>query len=169
MTIRSIWAQSRTGAIGADGGMLWQLPEDMAYFRRATTGLPVVMGRKTWLSFPERFRPLPERPNIVVTRDAAFQADGAEVVHSLDDAVRAAERIDDEVWIIGGAEIYAQAMDIADELWVTEVDVDVEGDAYAPDVDETWEVVRSEPADRSGWLESRTGTRYRFLVYRRAL
>ena len=168
MTIRSIWAQSRTRAIGADGGMLWSLPEDMAFFKRATTGLPVVMGRKTWLSFPERFRPLPDRPNIVVTRDEAFQADGATVVHSLDEGLRAAAAIDDEVWVIGGAQIYGQAMDVADELWVTEVDTDADGDAYAPAIGEGWEVVRSDPADRQDWLTSRTGTRYRFLVYRRS-
>ncbi|WOF22029.1 dihydrofolate reductase [Microbacterium betulae] len=168
MTIRSIWAQSRTRAIGGDGGMLWQLPEDTAFFKRATTGLPVVMGRKTWLSFPERFRPLPDRPNIVVTRDEAFRADGVIVVHTLEDGLRAAAAIDDEVWVIGGAEIYRQAMGVADELWVTEVDTDAEGDAYAPEIGDEWEVVRSDPADRDAWLTSRTGTRYRFLVYRRA-
>jgi dihydrofolate reductase len=167
MTIRSIWAQSRSGAIGADGGMLWQLPEDMAFFKRATTGVPVVMGRKTWQSFPERFRPLPDRPNIVVTRDEAFSAEGATIVHSLDEGIGAARELDDELWIIGGAEIYRQAMPSADELWVTEVDVDAEGDAHAPAIGEEWRVVRSEPAD-GGWLTSRTGTRYRFLVYRRA-
>ncbi|MGX9346010.1 dihydrofolate reductase [Microbacterium sp. KNMS] len=167
MTIRSIWAQSRTRAIGSDGGMLWQLPEDMAFFKRATTGTPVVMGRKTWLSFPERFRPLPDRPNIVVTRDEGFAAEGAQVVHSLEDALEAAGRIDDEVWVIGGAQIYAQAMDVVDELWVTEVDVDADGDAYAPEIGEEWRVVRSEPDGAAEWLTSRTGTRYRFVVYRR--
>ncbi|MDI6944529.1 dihydrofolate reductase [Microbacterium barkeri] len=167
MTIRSIWAQSRTRAIGSDGGMLWQLPEDMAFFKRATTGTPVVMGRKTWLSFPERFRPLPDRPNIVVTRDEGFAAEGAQVVHSLEDALEAAGRIDDEVWVIGGAQIYAQAMDVVDELWVTEVDVDADGDAYAPEIGEEWRVVRSEPEGPAEWLTSRTGTRYRFVVYRR--
>ncbi|MGK9221461.1 MULTISPECIES: dihydrofolate reductase [unclassified Microbacterium] len=167
MTIRSIWAQSRTRAIGSDGGMLWQLPEDMAFFKRATTGTPVVMGRKTWLSFPERFRPLPDRPNIVVTRDESFAAEGAQVVHSLEDALEAAGRIDDEVWVIGGAQIYAQAMDVVDELWVTEVDVDADGDAYAPEIGEEWRVVRSEPDGAAEWLTSRTGTRYRFVVYRR--
>lgn len=167
MTIRSIWAQSRTRAIGADGGMLWQLPEDMAFFKRATTGAPVVMGRRTWLSFPERFRPLPDRANIVVTRDESFTAEGARVVHTLEDGLAAAAEIDDEVWVIGGAQIYAQAMDVVDELWVTEVDVDAEGDAYAPEIGPEWQVVRSEPEGRTEWLTSRTGTRYRFLVYRR--
>lgn len=167
MPIRSIWAQSRTRAIGADGGMLWHVPEDMAFFKRATVGMPVVMGRKTWLSFPEQFRPLPDRPNIVITRDDGFSAEGAQVVHSLEEGLRAAAEIDDEVWIVGGAQIYAQSMDVVDELWVTEIDTDADGDAHAPEIDSRWEVARSDPEDGS-WSVSRTGTRYRVLVYRRS-
>ena len=166
MVLRAIWAQSRTGAIGADGRMLWHLPEDMAYFKRSTSGRPVVMGRKTWESFPERFRPLPDRTNIVVTRDTAYAAPGAVVVHDLDEAVRVAFGEADDAWIIGGAEIYRQSMPRLDELWVTEVDVDAEGDAYAPDIGPGWRITSADPAD--GWHTSRTGTRYRYLVYRRA-
>lgn len=167
MPIRAIWAEASTGAIGADGGMPWELPEDMAFFKRATSGCPVVMGRRTWQSFPDRFRPLPDRPNIVVTRDQGFEAPGARVVHSLDDALEEAAKLDDEVWVIGGAEIYRQAMPVLDELWVTRIDIDMEGDAYAPEIDDSWHLVCSEPAD-GGWHTSRTGIRYRFEVLRRS-
>lgn len=167
MPLRAIWAQAASGAIGAEGGMPWDLPEDMAFFKRATTGSPVVMGRRTWQSFPERFRPLPDRPNIVVTRDASFEAPGAEVTHTLDDALRRAAELDDEVWVIGGAEIYRQAMPRLDELWVTRIDLDVAGDAFAPEIDGSWRLVRADPAPGE-WHTSRTGTRYRFEVLRRA-
>lgn len=82
-----IWAQARDGAIGRDGVMPWHLPEDLAHFRSVTTGAPVVMGRRTWESLPERFRPLPARRNIVVTRDPVYDAPGASVVFSLEDAL----------------------------------------------------------------------------------
>ncbi len=167
-TLRAIWAQASTRAIGADGGMLWKLPEDMAFFRRATTGMPVVMGRRTWESFPERFRPLPDRQNIVVTRDASFAADGASIAHSLADGIHGAAAFDDEIWVIGGAQLYEQAMPLLDELWVTEVDTDAEGDAYAPVIDASWTLVRSDPGDPDAWLTSQTGQRYSFKVFARA-
>ncbi|MER7798120.1 dihydrofolate reductase [Microbacterium sp. NPDC096154] len=167
MPIRAIWAQASNGAIGADGGMPWDLPEDMAYFKRATAESPVVMGRRTWQSFPQRFRPLPGRPNIVITRDEAFEAPGATVVHALEEALRRAAELDDEVWVIGGAEIYRQAMPVLDELWVTRIDLDVEGDAFAPEIDGSWQLARVDPAPGE-WHTSRTGTRYRFEVLRRA-
>jgi len=165
--LRAIWAQAATGAIGADGGMPWELPEDMAYFKRATMGAPVVMGRRTWQSFPERFRPLPGRANIVVTRDEGFRAPGATVVHGLDEALGAARAHGEDVWVIGGAEIYRQAMPRLDELWVTRIDADLDGDAYAPMIDGSWRLASADPAD-GAWHTSRTGTRYRFEVLRRA-
>lgn len=166
MPVRAIWAQSATGAIGGDGGMLWHVPEDMTFFKRATLGAPVLMGRRTWQSFPDRFRPLPDRPNFVITRDASFEAPGAEVVHGLEEALDRATALDDEVWVIGGAEIYREALPRLDELWVTRIDLDVEGDAYAPEIDDSWHVVRADPAV-GDWHTSRTGTRYRFEVLRR--
>lgn len=114
------------------GALPWQLPEDMAHFRAATRGHPVVMGRKTWDSLPARFRPLPGRRNLVVTRNAAWQAAGAEAMPSLDAALAAtagAER----VFVIGGAELYAAALPLADTLLLTEIDAEVEGDAHFPD------------------------------------
>jgi len=168
--LRAIWAQARTrdgrATIGADGDMPWHLPEDLAYFKRSTSGAPVVMGRRTWESFPPRFRPLPGRRNIVVTRDPAYPADGATLAGSLEEGIRIAHEGAEDVWIIGGAQVYAQAMPHLDELWITEIDAEVDGDAFAPEVGPEWRVVRADPAD--GWHESASGLRYRFLVCERA-
>lgn len=152
-----IWAEAEGGVIGASGGMPWRVPEDMAHFKETTLGDPVVMGRKTWESLPERFRPLAGRENIVVTRQQDWSAEGAQRVANLADAARGRDRI----WVIGGAEIYAQAIGGADRLEVTELDLVVEGDAFAPSR-QGWRLV-----DEGEWQTSRTGIRYRFLGYER--
>jgi dihydrofolate reductase len=127
-------AVARGGVIGRGGAIPWRLPKDLARFRELTLGHPVVMGRKTWDSLPERFRPLPGRRNVVVTRNNAWEADGAERASSLADALRllAAEP---RVFVIGGGELYAEALPLADELLVTEIDADVEGDVVFPNWD----------------------------------
>ncbi|MFC9786670.1 dihydrofolate reductase [Rhodococcus sp. NPDC127528] len=156
-----IWAQAHGGVIGRDNAIPWRIPEDMAYFKAVTTGHPVIMGRRTWDSLPPRFRPLAGRRNIVVTRDLQWASDGAEVAHSLDDALALAG--DGEVWVMGGGQIYAAALDRADRVAVTEVDLDVDGDAYAPTLGPEW------VAERTGdWQESsRDGVRFRFVTYGR--
>ena len=166
MTLGLIWAQTPTGVIGDGGAIPWRLPEDMAHFRAVTDGHPVIMGRATWLSLPERFRPLPGRTNIVLSRDPAFVAPGAHVAPSLEAALAfahdeaAAAGVD--AWVIGGAAVYAAALPFADVLVVTEVDLDVAGDAFAPPTDPgEWE------AATGPWLESRTGLRYRFVTHTR--
>lgn len=154
-----IWAQTPTGVIGRDNTIPWRIPEDTAHFKAVTTGHPVVMGRRTWDSLPPRFRPLADRRNIVVTRDRDWSADGAEVAHSLDDALVLAG--DGETWVMGGGEIYAAALDRADRVEVTEVDLDVDGDAYAPVLGPGW--VAGHTGD---WQDSsRDGTRFRFVTY----
>lgn len=150
-----IWAQARGGVIGADGGIPWHIPEDMKFFREATAGATVLMGRRTWDSLPERFRPLPGRTNIVVTRDRSFAADGAVVQH--EPAVP-----DGDVWVMGGGEIYAATLPLADVLVVTEVDAAIEGDTLAPSIPETFAL-----EDDAAWRESSSGLRYRHLTYRR--
>lgn len=156
-----IWAEARGGIIGRDGGMPWHVPEDLAHFRAVTTGAPVIMGRRTWESFPERFRPLPGRRNIVVTRSSSWSADGAERAGSLDAALALAGDVA-EVWVIGGAGLFAEAIGRADLLEVTELDLEVAGgDTVAPAQD-GWAVARLEPAE--GWAVSRTGVPYRFLT-----
>ena len=152
-----IWAQANNGVIGAGGGMPWHVPEDLAHFKEVTLGTPVIMGRRTWDSLPERFRPLPDRENIVITRSQDWAADGARRAAGIEDAVRGQER----VWVIGGAEIFRQVIGDADRLEVTELDIDVDGDAFAPSV-EGWRL-----ADEGEWQMSRTGVRYRFLGYER--
>ncbi|MCO5069817.1 MAG: dihydrofolate reductase [Rhizobiaceae bacterium] len=161
-------AISRNGIIGRDGDLPWRLSTDMRRFKAATMGKPVVMGRKTWQSFPRR--PLPGRANIVVTRNPDFQDDGAIVAHSLEEAISLARNTAheagkvDEICVIGGGEIYAQAIDLADELHVTHVLADVEGDARFPAIDPvSWEAVTSEDVP-AGEKDSHPT---RHVVYRR--
>ncbi|WP_343601127.1 dihydrofolate reductase [Mycobacterium sp.] len=159
MTVSLIWAQSTSGVIGRDGGIPWQLPEDQARFKQLTLGHTVVMGRRTWESLPASVRPLPGRRNVVVTRQPDYAADGADVAASLEEALS-----DPQVWVIGGAEIYALALPLAHRCEVTEVDVDLrpdDADALAPALDQTWIGGTGE------WLTSSTGLRYRLHSYHR--
>jgi len=127
-----IAAVARQRAIGRANTLPWHLPEDLRYFRAMTKGKTVIMGRKTWESLPEAFRPLPGRHNIVVTRDAHYAASGATVVHSLAAAATAAG--EEEAFIIGGAELYAQALPLAKRLLLTEIDLDIaDADAFFPE------------------------------------
>jgi dihydrofolate reductase len=154
-----IWAQSGSGVIGRAGDIPWRLPEDMSRFKDLTMGHTVVMGRRTWESLPARVRPLPGRRNVILTRQADYMAEGAVVVTSLEDALT-----DRDIWVIGGAEIYALALPRATRCEVTEVDVDLprrDDDAVAPVLGEGW---LAEDAD---WQVSRDGLRYRFSSYRR--
>lgn len=153
MSIGLIWAQSASGVIGRDNGIPWRVPEDQARFKELTLGQPVVMGRLTWESLPAKVRPLPGRRNIVVTRDPGYLAEGAQVVTELP--------ADLDGWVIGGAQLYALALPVADCCEVTEIDVDVDGDAFAPVLDDSWSVHCGD------WLTSSSGLRYRFCSYRR--
>ena len=160
MTVGLIWAQSTSGVIGRDGGIPWRLPEDQAHFKRLTLGHTVVMGRLTWESLPKKVRPLPGRRNVVLTRQADYMADGAEVMTTLEDALT-----DDETWVIGGEQIYAVALPVATRCEVTEVEIDLpreDDDAVAPVLDETW------VGSSGDWLTSESGLRYRLHSYLRA-
>ncbi len=168
MSIALVAAVAENGVIGREGGLPWRLSTDMKRFKATTMGKPIVMGRKTWESFPKR--PLPGRPNVIVTRDASFRADGADVVHSLGDAITlAAVRARctpgaDEVCIVGGGEIYTQAIDIADRLYITHVLASPDGDTRFPPIDPAaWEVVTSQ--DHPAGEKDTHPTR--FVVYRR--
>lgn len=152
-----IWAEADGGVIGAQGGMPWHVPEDLAHFKEVTLGQPVVMGRRTWDSLPERFRPLPGRENIVITRQQGWSAEGVRRAADLGEALRGLER----VWIIGGSDIFRQVIGEADRLEVTELDLKVDGDAYAP----SRQGLRL--VDEGEWQTSRSGIRYRFLGYER--
>lgn len=162
-----IWAQANARVIGADGAMPWHVPEDSTHFRRTTTGAPVLMGRATWESLPEPFRPLPGRANIVVSRQPGYQAPGALVVPSIDAARAAAGP--GRTWVMGGAQIYRATIEEADLLVVTEIDLDVDGDAFAPEIGPEWAAVPvlTEETDGDGWRRSAAGVRFRFLRYTR--
>jgi dihydrofolate reductase len=163
-----IWAQSlaRPGQppiIGRDGGLPWRLPEDLAHFRSVTSGGPVIMGRATWESLPPRFRPLPERDNIVLTRRSGWAPEGAQPMGSVEQAL--ARVAGSFAWVIGGGQVYAELLTRADRLEATEIDIDLgpsqPDDVGAPMLDRHW--LRAD----GPWLESQSGLRYRFVSYRR--
>ncbi len=158
MNLGLIWAQSTSGVIGRDNAIPWRVPEDMARFKELTMGHTVIMGRITWESLPAKFRPLPGRRNVVVSRQAGYPADGAEVVGSLEDAPL------DDAWVIGGSQIYGLALPLATRCEVTEVDVDLrmeDEDALAPVLDESW------IGTEGNWQDSSSGLRYRIFSYLR--
>ena len=126
-----IYARARNGVIGKQGQLPWHLPEDLAHFKRTTLGQPVVMGRVTWESLPEKFRPLPGRSNVVVSRQTSFSAAGAQLASSLE-AAMALFPPAEIIWLIGGAQLYAKGLSLASQIVVTEIDADYEGDAFAP-------------------------------------
>ena len=133
MALHLIYARAANGVIGKDGGLPWHLPEDLAHFKRTTLGCPVIMGRKTWDSLPPRFRPLPGRQNLVVTRRPDWSETGAQRTSSVREALSICEHSTaSEVWVIGGAQIYAEALPLAQRALITEIDQDFEGDAHAP-------------------------------------
>jgi dihydrofolate reductase len=152
-------AVARGGVIGRGGALPWRIPEDARRFRALTMGHPVVMGRKTWDSLPDRFRPLPGRRNVVVTSNPAWQADGAERAGSLDDALGRLEGAP-RVFVIGGGELYAEALPLADELVLTEVDIAVEGDTVFPN----WDRAAFDEVSRDDHV-SETGTTFAFVRY----
>jgi dihydrofolate reductase len=155
MSVSLIWAEAADRVIGSDGTLPWHLPEDMKRFRELTMGATVVMGRRTWESLPERFRPLPGRRNIVVTRQQDYDAPGAETVSSLEEALTA---VDEDVWVIGGGAVYEQALPYAERVVRTRVHLTIEGDTRAPVIGPEWTMVDRDPA--SGLHTSETGVEY---------
>ena len=158
-TLALIAAVARNGAIGRGNALLWHDPEDQRHFRRVTMGCPVIMGRTTWDSLPERFRPLPGRRNIVLTRNAQWQAEGAERADSLDAALALVADAS-KVFVIGGGNLYAQALPRADELLLTEIDADLDGDTFFP----AWDRSRFVVASREERITA-DGLHYAFVTY----
>ncbi|MGC5617478.1 dihydrofolate reductase [Georgenia sp. Z1491] len=157
----AIWAQSLDGVIGDGTSMPWHVPEDLAHFRATTRGHAVVMGRRTWDSLPERFRPLPGRLNVVLTSGDPARFPGATTTSDLAEALRLAG---EDGWVMGGGQVYAAALPHVSRLVVTEIDVRLGDDptlVRAPTLDPgEWTEVRREPAE--GWHVSSSGARYRF-------
>ena len=162
MKLHLIFARAANGVIGRSGGLPWHLPEDLAHFKRITMGRPVIMGRKTWDALPSRFRPLPGRRNIVITRQPDWQADGAERANSLAEALALCPA-EQDAWIIGGAEAYRLAQPLACTAVVTEIDADFQGDAHAPSFGPEW-IERAREAHVSS-----SGLGFSFVTYENTL
>ena len=152
-------ALDRDRAIGKDNALPWHLPDDLRRFKRLTLGHPVVMGRKTYESIG---RPLPGRTNIVVTRDRTLSIPGTVIVHSLDEAIAAAGEAED-VFVIGGEQIYGLALPRADRLELTEIDTVIDGDAWFPE----WDRAAFRETARESHVDAATGLAFRFVTYER--
>lgn len=155
-----IWAQAHDRAIGANGDLAWDVPEDLRHFRATTRGYAVIHGRVSYEALPTPFRPLPGRRNIVLTRQSNYQAPGAEVATSLDDALKLLDG--KPAWVCGGGQVYAEAIHKADVLVVTDIDLRIAGDTHAPVIGPEWE-----PAQKAEWQTSSTGVPYRITTYLR--
>lgn len=144
--------------IGKDNQLPWHIPEDLAYFKKHTVGKGMVMGRNTYESIG---RPLPKRRNIIVTRNKDYQAEGTDVVHSIDDAIRLAERVHEEVMVIGGEQIFRSVLPIADRLYITLIHKKFEGDTHFPEYGAEWQLVSESAKQLSGDIP------FSYLVFER--
>ena len=160
--INLIYARAANGVIGNNNALPWHLPEDMAHFKSLTQGWPVIMGRKTWDSLPLKFRPLPGRTNVVVTRQADWNAAGAHKAISLAAALSLCQ-LSEEVWVIGGAQIYALAEPLAERIEATEIAQNFEGDAFAPRLAADWIETARQDHVSSGRLK------FSFITYNKHL
>jgi dihydrofolate reductase len=160
MGISMIWAMAQNGVIGRDNKLPWRLPRDMAFFKEQTINKTVLMGRKTWESFGGKS--LPNRRNVVLTRDLRYQTEGAEVIHSLEEGLQLAKQ--EELMVIGGAEIYSLFWPHADRLIVTRIEETFEGDTTFPELGwNGWNIVSETP----GIKDDKNPYEYRFVVYER--
>ncbi len=140
MSLTIVMARAANGCIGKDGRLPWHIPEDLKHFREYTSGKTVLMGRKTWDSLPAKYRPLPGRKNIVVTRDTTFQAPGALVFHNLEQALEAKKN--EEICVIGGADLLLQCASLANTIELTQIHAAYDGDTFFPEPDpQTWNIV----------------------------
>ncbi len=160
MIISSIVAVAKNNIIGADNQIPWYLPADLAYFKRCTQGHPIIMGRNCFESIG---RPLPNRLNIVITRNPFFIASGVIIAHSVEEAIAIAQaHEEDEIFIIGGGEIYRQTQDLWQRLYLTEVTIEVEGDVTFPEIDlEKWQLVKEDARQ----ADSKNQYDYTFKVF----
>lgn len=140
MKISMIAAMASNRVIGVNNDIPWHLPDDFKYFKNTTAGYYVIMGRKNWESLPKNFQPLPNRTNIIITTQKDYQAEGATIVHSLEDALAIAEQAKEkEAFIIGGGVIYRMGLAVSDKIYLTEIHGEFEGDVTFPELDkEIW-------------------------------
>ncbi|THE10388.1 dihydrofolate reductase [Bacillus timonensis] len=157
--ISLLLAMDKNQLIGKDNDLPWRLPADLAYFKRVTMGHPIIMGRKTYDSIG---RPLPGRENIIVTRDTSYKAEGCMVIHSIEEIVKMSEETQQELFVIGGAEIFKEILPNTDRLYITEIDEEFEGDTYFPAFDKSeWKVISKE----KGIKDEKNPYEYTFFVY----
>ena len=161
--VSMVWAQDEGGGIGFQGGLPWRIPEDLEFFQRLTRGSTVIMGRKQWESLPGSVRPLPERRNIVLSRNPEYVAEGAECHSGVDEALEAVG--DELVWIIGGRDIYEAAMPYTERLVITHVLGVHDSDVMAPAIDHRWTVAARWPIEAERAYVSRGGERYFVIEY----
>ncbi|WP_051129725.1 dihydrofolate reductase [Yaniella halotolerans] len=171
-----VWAQSLNGVIGLDGGMPWDVPEDLQHFKQVTMGEVLVMGRRTWSSFPKSVRPLPGRISIVVSKtfsedpsDPNLHHDDVHIVEDLDKGLELAAQLKTSptIWVVGGGTLYDQAIDVTTVIERSLFNLDVDGDTYAPELDGSWTLAEQDPVD--GWHTSKSSVEYRFERWERTL
>lgn len=163
MNISIIVAVANNNVIGKDNTLIWHLPADMKFFKEKTTGHCIITGRKNYESIPEKFRPLPNRTNIVITRNKNYSAPGAIVVDSIEKAIqKAKETSDNEIFIIGGAEIYKQSIHLCDRIYLTQIHHTFEGDAFFPELlNSQWK----ETSNTKGILDEKNKYEHDFLIF----
>lgn len=163
--ISVIVALDENNVIGKDNALIWHLPADMKFFKDKTTGHCIITGRKNYESIPLKFRPLPNRTNIIITRQADYNAPGAIVVDSIDSALEKARQCgDEEIFIIGGAEIFRQSMHLVDRLYVTHIYHSFEGDVFFPEINmDEWK----ETERKKGIVDEKNVYQHDFIVYDR--
>lgn len=163
MKISMIAAVSANRVIGKDNDLAWHLPDDMKFFKQTTAGHHVLLGRKNWESIPLKWRPLPNRPNIVITRNDKYQADGGTVTNSLENALSIAKEADEEeAFIIGGGDIYRLGLPLSDRMYLTEIDAQIDGDTFFPEWDKlAWIEVSREHHE----ADERHAFPFDFVVY----
>lgn len=171
-----VWAQSLNGVIGRDGDMPWHVPEDLQHFKQVTMGEVLVMGRKTWASFPDSVRPLPGRTSVVISRsfsenptDPKLEHDDVHIASDLATGLELADELKTghKIWVIGGGSLYDQALELATVVERSVFNIDVDGDTYAPELDDSWTLTTQDPAN--GWHMSKSSVQYRFERWERSL
>ncbi len=165
MTISIIAAHTKNMVIGKNNDLPWHLPDDMNFFKEKTKHHPIIMGRKNYESIPHKWRPLPFRDNIVVTRDKNYQADGCQVVNSLESAIDLAKSLNEkEIFIIGGGEVYKQGLKYANKMYLTEINTELEGDVFFPEYDKNiWEITDSQHHE----IDEKHPFDFKFVTYSR--
>jgi dihydrofolate reductase len=159
--ISFIVAMDQNRVIGKDNQLPWHLPEDLKYFKKVTIGHPIVMGRKTFESIG---RPLPGRENIILTRNETYRPEGCKIINSIDDLKQISNDYDEEVFVIGGAEIFKQTFHLADKLYITVIDEQFEGDTFFPNFDNEWKLI----SKMKGIKNDKNRYDYYFCEYERA-